>query len=191
MSELFTPEEDAFIKLNYKAMSYEEMAQGIVKVSGNERPRHSIKGRMYRLRIRKNVTTYLFWSVEEDDYLWEIQKRCSPDRITTLINARFGRNRKRSTIVARLYKLKALHNPKVYHVQPPVNVGPISITRRALIQAMTYIDETAYTLANRIRKLTGWSMTEEGVVLMMTVTGMPVRYATPEVKEFLNIKEET
>jgi hypothetical protein len=96
--------------------------------------------------------------------------------------------------VGKLHTLRTRYKPKpkpkdiIYCKPITIIIGPIAITRKKLIQALTYIDETAYTLANRIRKLTGCSMTADGVVQMMTETGMPVRYATPEVKEFLNIK---
>ena len=192
MRKVFTNDEDAFIQLNYKSMSYEKMSQEIVKVSGNQRDHISIKGRMYRLRLKKG-TRGVNWSKDEEAYLWEIHKKYNLRKIPSLVNDKFGNDRRYFAVREKLCSLRDVYRPKNVSYAEPFQIagGPISITRRALIHAMTHIDETAYTLAKIIRKLTKWSMTEEGVVLMMTVTGMPVRYATPEVKEFLNIKEET
>ena len=189
MRELFTPDEDAFIELNYKSLSYDEMAHEIYKVSGNERGGVSIKGRMYRLRLQKGRRG-VSWSKDEAAYLWEIQKKYLPRKRPALVNAKFGNDRTYTSVEQQMFKLRALHVPKddVRYVPHQIIYGPISITRRALINALTHIDETAYTLARIIRRLTSWGMTEEGVVQMMTVTGMPVMYATPEVKAFLKIK---
>ena len=93
MRELYTPDEDAFIELNYKAMSYNELSQQIAEVSGNKRDRVSIKGRMYRLRLCKDVLG-IAWSKKEENYLWEIQKKCNLNEMSTLVSAKFGNDRK-------------------------------------------------------------------------------------------------
>jgi len=179
----FTVQEDKVISTHYKSASYEELARLVFNVRGTYRTTNSVKGRIYRLGLRKGIKPRLTYSDEELAYIDTIVDDHPLREIVALVNTKFNKTRSYYSVQRKLYNIRKIRkNDEKQRVkmQKPIVMlkeKPV-MSCSELIRAMSYAEINAYRLARAI------GTTKNHVIRMMTEVGVP-ETLSKRVKEVL------